>query len=234
MQKLEGILFDKDGTVLSFNEIWGSWCEAVVQRLAPENPVLQKQLAEAGGYDLEHRVFAPGSAIVSASADETAALWAGLVDLSADQIEQIGIEALDSLPLAPVTDLDKVFTELKSFGLKLGIATNDYESAAHQHLQGLSVDHYFDFVCGFDSGYGVKPAPGMITAFCEHTQCDVSSVAMVGDSTHDLHAGIAAGAGLVVGVLSGPATAEHLTPDAHVVLPDISDLPRVLQQRGLI
>ena len=83
MEKLQGILFDKDGTVLSFNEVWGGWCETVVKRLAPENPELQLKLAGVAGYDLEKRAFESGSAIVSASADETAALWAGLVDLSA-------------------------------------------------------------------------------------------------------------------------------------------------------
>ncbi len=234
MEKLQGILFDKDGTILSFNEVWGTWCERVVRQLAPDNTELQRRLSQAVGFNLDTQSFKSGGAVVSASADETNAIWAEMVDLSAAQIEQIGLSAVDNLPLAPVTDLNNVFTELKSAGLTLGVATNDYEAVAHQHLEALSVSRYFDFVCGFDSGFGSKPAPGMIEAFIDHMQCPSNHIAMVGDSTHDLHAGSAAGAGLLVAVLTGPASAEDLANDAHLVLPDISALPDALQQRGLI
>jgi phosphoglycolate phosphatase len=49
-------------------------------------------------------------------------------------------------------------------------------------------------------------------------------IAMIGDSTHDLVAGRAAGM-ITVGVLTGPATREDLAPHATVVLPDIGHLP---------
>ena len=55
-------------------------------------------------------------------------------------------------------------------------------------------------------------------------------VAMVGDSTHDLHAGRAAGM-TTIGVLTGPATEETLAPFADAVLPDISHLPAWLNAR---
>ena len=47
---------------------------------------------------------------------------------------------------------------------------------------------------------------------------------MVGDSTHDLSAGRAAGM-RTVGVLTGVAQAEVLEPFADVILPSIADLP---------
>jgi phosphoglycolate phosphatase len=50
---------------------------------------------------------------------------------------------------------------------------------------------------------------------------------MVGDSTHDLHAGRAAGM-VCVAVLTGVADRDELAPHADVVLDTIADLPRWL------
>ena len=51
---------------------------------------------------------------------------------------------------------------------------------------------------------------------------------MVGDSPHDLHMGRAAGAGLVVGVLTGVGTQEELVDIADMVVPSIADLPELI------
>jgi phosphoglycolate phosphatase len=50
-------------------------------------------------------------------------------------------------------------------------------------------------------------------------------VAVVGDSLHDLHMARAAGAGLAVGVLTGPATRTDLEDHADVVMGSIAELP---------
>ncbi len=227
---IKGIIFDKDGTLFSFAETWGAWCERLVEELSPHDEALQQELAEAVGYDKRNRSFAPGSSVVNASADETMHILSGLLPgKSAAQIEAVGLRLLDALPLHPVTDLQSLFTALAGSGIVLGVATNDYEAVARDHLTQLSVIDKFDFVCGFDSGYGSKPEPGMIYAFCEHTGCDPHEVAMVGDSTHDLRAGRAAGVGLAVGVLTGPAEYADLIADAHAVVSDISVLPELIQ-----
>lgn len=54
---------------------------------------------------------------------------------------------------------------------------------------------------------------------------------MVGDNTHDLDMGRAAGAGAVIAVLSGTGSHDVLASIADVCLPDISHLPRVLKRQ---
>ena len=81
----------------------------------------------------------------------------------------------------------------------------------------------FDFVAGCDSGWGGKPAPGQLLAFAGRGGVDPSRVGMVGDSLHDLHAGLAAGMKRAA-VLTGIAEAAELAPHADVVLPDIGHL----------
>jgi phosphoglycolate phosphatase len=55
---------------------------------------------------------------------------------------------------------------------------------------------------------------------------------MVGDSTHDLHAGRAAGM-RTIGVLTGAAVAAQLSPFADVVLRDIGEIPAWLAAQTL-
>lgn len=235
MTKINGLLFDKDGTLFDFTAVWGVWCERVLGELSPDNPQLAAQLAEVAGYDPERRQFVVGSSIVNAAADDTNQLWAELLpSWTIAQIEEVGLRHLDSLELAPVTDLSQLFQQFKSMGLKLGIATNDFEIAAKTQLQQAGIEDCFDFVCGFDSGFGSKPQAGMISEFCRVSGCAPQAVAMVGDSTHDLLAGAAAGVGLRVGVLTGPAQINDLEGHADIILPDISDLPEYLLQQGLL
>ena len=95
---------------------------------------------------------------------------------------------------------------------------------ARAHLDAAGVTGLFDFVAGFDSGHGGKPAPGQLLAFCASMALTPEEVVMVGDSRHDLVAGRAAGMRCVA-VLTGMATAQELAPYATAVLDDIGALP---------
>ncbi len=81
-----------------------------------------------------------------------------------------------------------------------------------------------DFVAGYDSGHGAKPAPGMVEAFAREIGAACGEVALVGDTLHDLDCARAAGA-VAVAVLSGIATREDLAPHADYVIADIGELP---------
>ena len=64
----------------------------------------------------------------------------------------------------------------------------------------------------------------MLAAFCRATGIPPAACAMIGDSTHDLDSGRAAGM-VTVAVLTGLATRDDLEPHADVVLDDIAALP---------
>ena len=117
--------------------------------------------------------------------------------------------------------LDDFLKSLQTSGLLLGVATMDDESNALQTLEALGCQNRFDFICGADSGFGVKPQPGMVKAFCKSTGLKSHQVMMVGDSPRDLAMGRAAGVGMNVGVLTGTTTRADLEELADVVLDDI-------------
>ena len=125
---------------------------------------------------------------------------------------------VEAVPLVPLLD------RLLAAGLTLGLATNDSEVPARSHLERAGILDRFAFVAGYDSGHGAKPEPGMLAAFCAATGIPPAACAMIGDSTHDLDSGRAAGM-VTVAVLTGLATRDDLAPHADVVLDDIAALP---------
>jgi phosphoglycolate phosphatase len=99
------------------------------------------------------------------------------------------------------------------------------------HLDKAGVLDHFDFVAGFDSGFGGKPQSGQLLGFAKAVGIDPKRIAMIGDSTHDLIAGRAAGM-QTVAVLTGLADHAVLAPLADAVFPDIGSLPDWVQQIG--
>lgn len=230
MPKLRAVLFDKDGTLFDFLATWATFCDRMLAHLAEGDEALMDRLGNTVGYDRKARAFRVGSLIVNASSSEVDSAWAALCpNKSLADVEALTRKELQNLPVRPVGDLAQTMGQLRAMGLKLGVATNDYEAGARNQLTAVNAFELFDFVCGSDSGYGRKPATGMIDGFCALHGVAPSEIVFVGDSTHDLHCGQNAGVGLCVGVLTGPATQEDLSPDATVVLPSITELPAYLE-----
>ncbi|MDJ1134928.1 phosphonatase-like hydrolase [Streptomyces iconiensis] len=81
-----------------------------------------------------------------------------------------------------------------------------------------------------DAGGRGRPYPDMVlTAMLRVGAPSVASVAVVGDTPHDIRAGLNAGAGLVAGVLTGGRGAGELREaGAHHVLDSVADLPALV------
>lgn len=225
MRAIDGIVFDKDGTLFHFQATWGVWTEGFITDEAGGDAALRGRLAYALGFDLVRKGFYPDSPVIAATTGEVAAIVHPLLPrYSLDGLRARMDARAMSLKNVEAAPLLSLFTGLKARGLKLGLATNDTEAPARAHLAASSIDHLFDFVAGFDSGWGGKPAPGQLLAFASAVGLDPARCAMVGDSLHDLHAARAAGM-VAVGVLTGMADEATLDQAADVVLESIADLP---------
>ena len=113
-------------------------------------------------------------------------------------------------------------------GLKLGVATSDSYQGIHNTLEAFDVISEFEFLCGYDSGHGLKPDPGMVLAFCAAMSLEPAEVIVVGDNRHDIEMGKNARAGYCIGVLTGTSTREELEDLADVVFDDITDLVQLI------
>lgn len=228
---IDGVIFDKDGTLFDFRRSWGGWAAALLGELA-RDAGHAAALGQAIGYDLDTGIFGPDSPVIAGTADEVADdLLPHLPGVL--RVSLIGrMNALAEVaPMAEVVPLAPTLGALRARGLRLGVATNDAEAPAHAHLAAHGIGHLFDFVAGADSGHGAKPAPGMLLAFAARLALPPARVVMVGDSRHDLMAGRAAGM-RTVAVLTGIAGAADLAPLADVVLPDIGALEAWIVAQG--
>lgn len=221
---IDGLIFDKDGTLFDFRISWGRWAATFLRRIAHDEAHAAR-LGRAIGYDIGSGTFAPDSPVIAATAaDIAAALLPELPGMTlAELTERIDASA-GLAPMSEAVPLRPLLDALRGRGLRLGLATNDSEAPARQHLATHGITDCFDFIAGYDSGHGAKPGPGMCLAFVRQTGLDAARVAMVGDSRHDLEAGRAAGM-RTIAVLTGVAKREELAPHADVVLADIGAIP---------
>lgn len=221
---IRGIVFDKDGTLFDFTATWGNWAGEVIAAETSGAPKRRDALAQVLGFDLETHTFHPSSIVIASSAREIVeTALPHLNDTSVDVVLARWNDLAAKAPQVEAAPLKQVLGTLKRADLKLGVATNDSEQPARAHLVAAGVSEAFDFIAGSDSGFGGKPGIGQLSAFCETTGLSPKECLMVGDSTHDLLAGRAAGM-TCVAVLTGIAQADDLAPYADVVLPTVADI----------
>ncbi|MGD1015302.1 MAG: HAD family hydrolase [Roseiarcus sp.] len=225
---VQGVLFDKDGTLIDFDATWGPAMHAIIRTLAAGDPERMRAQAEVLHFSLDEKRFRATSPVIAGLSASYGLQWAaalGRTDFMALKREIDRLAAVESLKtLTPIGEPARALAALKTMGLRLGVATNDSEANARRHIAALGLAETIEFVVGRDSGHGGKPDPGMALAFARHLGVAPRRIAMVGDSRGDLEAARAAGA-LAVAVLSGPANRDDLAPYADCVVDDLESLP---------
>jgi phosphoglycolate phosphatase len=231
---IKGVVFDKDGTLLDYNKTWVPVNRIIASLIANGNKdVIAQMLSESGQDDVAGTVSS-GSLLAIGNNDQIAEAWQKYaphhdVETIAELINNVGKSAA-TFTAKPVIKLQETVLKLAKEGLKMGLATSDSYDGAIETLSPFNILDHFDFICGYDSGYGVKPGSGMVLGFCEETGVDPSEVVVVGDNAHDMEMAMAANVILRVGVLTGTSSEQELKDMADVVIPSISDLNAIIDQ----
>ena len=226
-------VFDKDGTLIDFHLMWGDWVRALADGLA----------AARGGQGMDDVVYATmGVDQVTGRVHPHGALAATpmsrLREALVDGMEGAGLgraeaaravgaawHSPDPVTLArPITDLRVLFDGLRAAGTRIAVATSDDREPTVRTLAHLGVAGLVDGLACADDGRPVKPQPHAVTWLCRELGVPASRTAVIGDSTADLRMGRAAGAGLVVGVLTGVGDRESLAGLADIVVESVADL----------
>jgi phosphoglycolate phosphatase len=232
---IKAILFDKDGTLIDFNDTWFALYQKLAMEVASGDVELGTQLLARGGYDARSHTFTPGSELAAGTTPGIVRLW--LPDASESEFEQwcarLNRAFIEEGPLAavPVKDLEQTLVFLHGGGIKLGVVTNDLEQAAENTMQRFGLRHLFSAVLGYDSVPDPKPAAGPVLKFCRDHDCHPSEVLVIGDNGHDIEMARNAGAGYAIGVMTGTGTREVLSRGSDAVLQSIADLPEWLGLR---
>lgn len=226
------MLFDKDGTLIDYHRTWGPINEAAAALAGAGDAALTHKLLDIGGMDAATGLTRPDSLLAAGNAREIAQAWIGAgcaMDVLAltQALDRLFVTAADTA--IPVTDLEQLFARLKALGLFLGIASSDSEAAIRKLVDRFALGGLVDFIAGYDSGFGTKPEPGMLIAFCGSVGILPAEAAVIGDNRHDMNMAAAGGAGLRIAVLTGTGTAETLRPLSDFCLPSIAAVDRILR-----
>ncbi|MEU3648921.1 phosphonatase-like hydrolase [Lentzea sp. NPDC034063] len=139
-------------------------------------------------------------------------------------------------PPTPIPGVPEAFEHLRSNGVKVALTTGFDRPIVDGLLDVLGWrEGVLDAVVCVDDVSAGRPAPYMIFKAMELTGVrDVRRVLTAGDTTRDLQAGMNAGAGFVVGVLSGSQTAEELGTAKHThLLKSVAEIPALVQSGGV-
>lgn len=230
---IKAILFDKDGTLIDFSATFDAATGLVLDELCQGDKELMKKAADAIAFDIEKAAVLPHSPVVAGTGADIAQALSTVLPIQ-DVIEfGSGIDQMYGEicvnTVAPIKGAEKALDALYGDGIILGVATNDIEQNAVEQIEVIELDHLFENIFGADSGYGGKPGTGMLDAFVSVHGLQPYQVMMVGDSIHDMEAGVAAGM-VTVAVETGPADRDELEQHADFVIASIADLPALIAQ----
>ena len=166
---IRAVLFDKDGTLVDFHATWTAAYRGAAKELATlagGGSRLADDLLRRHGYDPATEKFSADSPLLWATCAEQAQRWSREPELAAitgaaSRIER-HFEDRRRYPQVPLIDLPVFLRGLRQRKLGIGIASMDRAQAIDELIDATGSAGLIDFVAGCDSGYGLKPHPGMV------------------------------------------------------------------------
>jgi phosphoglycolate phosphatase len=184
MPKLQGLIFDLDGTLVDS---------------APDiRQALNATLAEQGrrGLTLDEVKSMVGDGMLTTMQRAFAATGAALGDDESYLRFQSFVghyrgQKADAAQIYP--HVRPTLEAFRGEGVKLGICTNKQEASTHKLLGDLDLERYFAFIAGGDTFPTHKPHPDHVKGVIERLEVPASGCVMVGDSVNDVRAAQGAG-----------------------------------------
>ena len=231
--KIQGVLFDKDGTLIDVNATWVPiYRQVLMDQFSTDLKGAESLMAKAG-YDPVAKTFKAGSILAGGTTRQLVETWwpgldeAGIAE-KANVLDHVYTHLVKE-SLRPLMPLEPILSELRAMGMKLGVATNDSHVSARAHMTHVGVIEHFDDIIAADTVPVPKPSGNMIRRFAEITGLPPSAIAMVGDNHHDMEEARNGGAGLAIAVLSGNAGHEDIAHLADYTLASVAELPALLK-----
>ena len=230
--RAQAIIFDKDGTLIDFDAMWGGWVVYVADQLKAVSGLnVHAAFYLAMGYDDKTKKVLPNGKLASRP-------MAQLYQLTVEVIQTFGLDLPEAeriveqawwipdpiLLSKPLTDLWTLFSNLRAHGIQVAIATADDRAPTQAMIEAFDIEEFISTMICADDGIPSKPAPDMVLTVCERLKLEPKNVMVIGDTVSDLKMARAASAGLAVGVLSGVSSTKDLIPYADVLIESIDEL----------
>lgn len=238
----EALIFDKDGTLLDFMELWGRWADEMLERT--ERTLLglggqwigsaERAFGVVRGENGRILDYDRSGPLALATADELTGVlaWqlygAGLPwHESVDTVREFAASAEEQLevdrPVRPLPGLLMLLEKAQAAGIKLAVATSDTTSSAIKNLRWAGLEGLFDCINGRDLVQEGKPAPDLVFEACRRLGVQPERAIVIGDGGSDMEMAKRAGARLAIGIMSGGGPRSHLAA-ADFVIGDYNEL----------
>ncbi len=207
---IKAILFDKDGTLLKFSDIW---VDSIVKYLSKKNlnHDAKKKLFKKIGVK-ENNEVEENSILSSETVEDLALIFSEFMDESPEEIykdiDDFLLEFLkeNKSEIKETCDLKSLFTDLKNRGIIIGLFTSDNYRQAKYSMEYLNLDSFIDFYAAADL-YEKKPSIESLEIFKKKYSLRDQEIIIVGDSKVDMIFGKDT---LKLGVLCGTGSREML------------------------
>lgn len=236
------ILFDKDGTLLDFLQLWGPWAESMLEQLqgwmhersASFTVELEKVLGTVHdrhgrliGYDVQ-------GPLAIAAIDECNGWLAGQIyaagtpwNEAITTIRQFSSAAMKSVrerkSAEPMPGLLELLQRCREAQIPLAVVTSDSTSAAEAHLQWMGIRSFFTSIVGCDRVTRGKPDGESFQLACQELSVEPHEAVVIGDSNGDMQMGRYAGAAYTLGYCPQLDQVVHLH-DADAVIRHYDEL----------
>ena len=231
LDAIDLVVFDKDGTLISFEAMWSGWTVELGNRLeiATRRPVAGDVFATIGFDPTTNRVL-PGGPLAVATMGEIEELvgavlrrWCPSVRAARRILAEAWFEPDPVERAVPLAPLVQIFSAIHLGGRRIAVATTDDRRPTEATLSALGIAALVeDILCGDDDG-PTKPAPAALLGAATRLGVPIARTAMVGDTPADLRMARSAGA-RSIGVTSGVGSAEELAADADLLVGSIAEL----------
>lgn len=207
---IKAILFDKDGTLLKFSDIW---VDSIVKYLSNKNlsEDAKRELFQKIGVK-ENNEVEENSILSSETVEDLALIFSEFMDESPEEIykdiDDFLLEFLkeNNSEIKETCDLKSLFTDLKNRGIIIGLFTSDNYRQAKYSMEYLNLDSFIDFYAAADL-YEKKPNTESLEIFKKKYSLRDQEIIIVGDSKVDMIFGKDT---LKLGVLCGTGSREML------------------------
>jgi phosphoglycolate phosphatase-like HAD superfamily hydrolase len=243
------IAFDKDGTLVDFNHLWGertrvwiNWLVGHGGKVGNGRNNLYLALCDSLGFDPQTNRIINDSPLAVASVPKICTIAAtvfyqhGLDWLEAEELVAASLpDGINALPTAqevlPIGNVEQTIERLVSAGVDIAVVTSDGRTMTRAILTILGIEDFVHFlICG-DDDVPNKPAPDALWAIGRQLNIDASQMLMVGDTASDMVFGRNAGAAGCIGVRGGAGNLSALSQTADEVIDSIEAI-RVIHPPG--
>jgi len=238
IDRIETILFDKDGTLIDSHIYWGRIIErrsrALIEMFGLKDEMYPLLCAEMG-FSLEKKALLPEGPIALVSREK-------VIDILVEFLKQEGIPAdfsrIDKLFIQVHSDflkeinsyirilpgVEDFLREIKSKRVKLAVVTTDSINNTREIMRFLGIDKYFDLLLGKEATLLPKISGKPALIALEQLKADADTAIAIGDTSMDITMAKQARLKAAVAVSLGQVSFEELNRETEYVVSGYNEL----------